>query len=409
VLGAALVLWGTCAPLPLLAAVELAAGARSEARVGSAPPASGQPSEPAFALELTQLAGIRIGTRRDTLTLRYTPRFFFRYPNALELTRPLFLHAADARHEHRLSRRGAWENWLVASAGEVDYGSAELALSSRQATAVNVAVIQFVSLDGGSSVSHAFDRRSSATLGVFAGYRAPYEELGSGSSESAPFPSQRHVGVDAKYAHRARSTTELSVPTRIRADAFSSGEQFVATTARLVWRERLERGVSSELSGGATHVRRLDTADSDDDVVPQARAELVARLSSSARTRVEQRSAVFVEAFLDPVRATYVPAFGVEEALHVELLPRWRVGLELRLSTPLAADDARAAEIDSVMTASTPIVYRLGPAARLELGSRLGARDTDLGDLPFSARELELWGYVAFAFAFGSGDPRFLL
>ena len=127
------------------------------------------------------------------------------------------------------------------------------------------------------------------------------------------------------------------MPARIRHDDFSSGEEFLATSTRVVWKERLARGVSSELSGGATHVRRLDTADPDDDVVPQGRAELVARVSSSATTRVEQRSAVFVEAFLDPVRARYVPVGGAEEAIRLDLLPRWSLGAQLRLD----AEEAR--------------------------------------------------------------------
>jgi hypothetical protein len=410
VLEAALLALGTGLKLPIFASVEFGSGARSELRAGSAPVTSGRPSEPGVMLQLTGLSRVDLASPVQRLTLRYLPRFFVRYPNEFELTRPLFLHAGDAHHEYRASEALTWKSSFRGSAGEVDYTASELALASRRAAPTAAAVLQFVDLEGTTGLTQTFDEKTSGSVAVLAGYNSPYDELSDSNDDAAlaPYPAHTRFGVDLEAAHRSSERTTLALPLRARYDRFSTGTEFTSLGALLVVRQIHGPLTRSELSGGALVVKRLDEPERDVEAFPQARVELTLATAPSETQRFEQRIGVGIEPFLDPVRAEYRLLGGVELVSSLELRPRWTAAVALSGSTTVSSDPLEPPELETYVSAQTPIRYRTSDTSFLEFGIRTSARGPHFKGPPFELTDFELWGYVAFAFVLGNARPAAL-
>jgi hypothetical protein len=409
VLEAALLALGSGLSRPVFASVEFGSGARTELRGGSAPVASGLPSEPGVMLQLTGLSTIDLGSPVQRLTLRYFPRFFVRYPNEFDLTRPLFLHAGDAHHEYRATETLTWKSSFRGSAGEVDYTASELALASRRATAMGAAVLQFVDLEGSTGFTQALGERTTGSAVVLAGYNSPYDDLGDeGDDPFAPYPAHTRYGLELEWAHRKSERTVFALPVRALYDRFSIGTEFSSVSALLALRQIHGPLTRSELRGGALVVKRLDESDHDVEVFPQVRVELVLASAPTETQRFEQRIGVGLEPFLDPVRAEYRLLGGVELVSTLELPPRWTASLALAGSTPVSTEPLAPPELETYVSARAPIRYRTSETSFLEFGLRTSARGPHFADPPFELTDFELWGYVAFAFVLGNARPSAL-
>src|SRR5437868_3383644 len=88
--------------------VEAALGADGEVAVGRAPiDYSGSPKD-SVSFTLVPGAALRRRSSDSTLTLTYTPRLYYRLPNALELNHPLVLHQASLDHTLDIGHWLAW-------------------------------------------------------------------------------------------------------------------------------------------------------------------------------------------------------------------------------------------------------------------------------------------------------------
>ena len=408
-LEAALLALGPGLYRPVFASVEFGSGARTELRAGSAPITSGEPSEPGVMLQLTGLSTVDLASTVQRLTLRYFPRFFVRYPNEFELTRPLFLHSGDARHEYRASESLTWKSAFRGSAGEVDYTASELALASRSAAPTGAAVLQFVDIEGTTGLTQAFSERTTGSAAVLAGYNSPYDEIGdTDDTVFAPYPAHTRYGLELEWAHRRSARTLILLPLRALYDRFSIGTEFSSVGALLVVRQMHSQKTRSELRGGALVVKRLDESESDVEVFPQARVELVLSSAPTETQRFEQRIGVGIDPFLDPVRAEYRLLGGVELVSSLELPPRWTAALALAGSTTVSPDPLEPPELETYVSARTPIRYRTSETSFLEFGIRTSARGPHFADPPFELTDFELWGYVAYAFVLGDARPAAL-
>ncbi len=409
-LEAALLALGASLGRPVLASIELGSGARSEIRAGTAPVTSGRPSEPAMMLQLTGLSTIDLASPVQRLTLRYFPRFFVRYPNEFELTRPLFLHSGDAVHEYRATESLTWRNGFRGSAGEVDYTASELALTSRRAAPTGAAVLKFVDVEGTTGLTQAFGERTTGSVAALAGYNSPYDEIGDRDDADAlaPYPAHTRYGLDLEATHRSSERTAFALPLRARYDRFSTGTEFTSVGALLVLRQIHGPLTRSELRAGALIVKRLDEPERDVEAFPQARVELALASAPSETHRFEQRIGMGLEPFLDPVRAEYRLLGGVELVSSLELPPRWTASVALAGSTTVSTDPLEPPELETYVSAQTPIRYRTSETSFLEFGIRTSARGPHLADPPFELSDFELWGYAAFAFVLGNARPAAL-
>src|SRR5690242_3071202 len=103
------------------AVVEAAAGAEGEVAAGRAPIELDGPEENSVTFTLVPGAALRVRSAASSVTLTYTPRIFYRVPNALEVDRPLVLHQVALDHSQSFSRRLSWATTGNFSIGEIDY------------------------------------------------------------------------------------------------------------------------------------------------------------------------------------------------------------------------------------------------------------------------------------------------
>jgi hypothetical protein len=66
------------------------------------------------------------------LSLTYFPRFFFRYPDSLELGRPTLLHQASANWAERLSEAAVISANLGGAYGEADFTATQAVFGEEQ-------------------------------------------------------------------------------------------------------------------------------------------------------------------------------------------------------------------------------------------------------------------------------------
>src|SRR5687767_12521015 len=87
------------------AVVEAAVGANGEVAAGRAPVDVDGDEENSLTFTLVPGAGLRLRSSTASLLLSYTPRIFYRLPNALGVDRPLVLHQVGADHAQELTGR----------------------------------------------------------------------------------------------------------------------------------------------------------------------------------------------------------------------------------------------------------------------------------------------------------------
>src|SRR3712207_4245571 len=88
--------------------VEAAAGIDGEVAVGRAPVQLTGPEENSLTFTLVPGVGLRLRSVTNTLSLAYTPRFFQRIPNQLNVDRPLVLHQLQLTDTWLTRRNMAW-------------------------------------------------------------------------------------------------------------------------------------------------------------------------------------------------------------------------------------------------------------------------------------------------------------
>ncbi len=99
--------------------VGLATGARAELNVGRIPVTSVDSSSPGTEERITLRSGVRLVSRTSTFSLAYTPQYYLRLPDVLQIGRPLILHSGALDWTARPNRRLTL-NWIThSSAGEL--------------------------------------------------------------------------------------------------------------------------------------------------------------------------------------------------------------------------------------------------------------------------------------------------
>jgi len=104
--------------------VEGAIGASGEVAAGRAPLDYAGPAQNSLTFTLIPAAAARLRSPDSTLTLSYTPRIFYRLPNALNLNHPLILHQVGLDHVLDIGKWLAWSTSAQLAVGEIDYTAA---------------------------------------------------------------------------------------------------------------------------------------------------------------------------------------------------------------------------------------------------------------------------------------------
>jgi hypothetical protein len=120
--------------------IEGAIGADGEVAAGRAPVDYAGPAKNSLTLTLVPGLAVRRRTPDDTLTLSYTPRIFYRLPNALDINHPLILHQVALDHTLDIGKWLSWTTTATLAIGEIDYTAAGVVFDPTLAAAVRSSI-----------------------------------------------------------------------------------------------------------------------------------------------------------------------------------------------------------------------------------------------------------------------------
>lgn len=382
----------------LLGAVstDVAAGARLETMIGSAPVLPTEPTQAAFAAELTPLAGIELKDHRFRVMLRYSPRLFLRRPNVLGVDRPVLLHRATADERLRISRTVTFRANLSGSIGEVDYVGLSGVLPPTQLSQLNQSVIRLYDIQQTLALDLRASRRWLVSMSGFAGRGGPM------SFETTALPTHTRAGAGPTIRHFLTRVDELRLPA-------SAEYHRVGTTAlaaemgELDWDRHLSARTGTSLGGGVLASQYLDSSRSGT-VLPTGSAAIRHALVDRRDLRIDGRLGVVLRGILNLLAVEYRPVAGLEAALALRSPPHWTANLRSSLYTAATSTPLRTGEPETFFSVEAPVIYTIDPNWSLETGLRSFFRAPHLSR-GFDVEQLQVWGYVAVMGIFGT-DPE---
>jgi hypothetical protein len=149
--------------------VEGAVGVDGEVAAGRAPVEYTGPSTNALTFTLVPGIGGRLRSADSTLTLSYTPRIFYRLPNALNIDRPLVLHQVALDHVAEIGQRLSWASSAQLSVGQIDYTAAGVDDPSLS-TSVRSSITDILRGVGQTGFKYGLTRHTTLNLDVSAEY-----------------------------------------------------------------------------------------------------------------------------------------------------------------------------------------------------------------------------------------------
>src|SRR6187399_787115 len=144
--------------------VEGAVGADGEVAAGRAPVEYTGPSTNALTFTLVPGIGARLRGPDSTLTLSYTPRIFYRLPNALDVDRPLVLHQVALDHVAEVGQRLSWTSSAQLSIGQIDYTAAGVVYDPSLSTSVRSSITDIVRGVGQTGFQYELSRHTTLNL-----------------------------------------------------------------------------------------------------------------------------------------------------------------------------------------------------------------------------------------------------
>jgi hypothetical protein len=408
------------------AVVEGAVGADTEVAAGRAPVELDGPERNSIAFTGTPAVGLRIHDETHTFTTTYAPRFYYRVPNVLDVSRPLVLHQVGLSYENLLDISSQWTTRASASVGELDYTTASEVFDP-QSAGLQEDVAQVARFDGESTLRHSTSRRTTLQLTLQGEYTTPINE------DDTPAPLLPDVPVDPaapavggilksaagtirpelRYVLTRRDFLTTSL--RGSYQWFSNGSRFVVISPQLGWERRLSPRSTFISSAGPLYAIVLDAAPgaSEDNFLGGSGVlELRSTLSRSDGHELTGHMSGTVDWFFDPLAGTSDPRATVEVGAGARFGRDWSFTPIVSFSTLLREDTGGvAAAISrtdaSVLRAELPVRYEITRKVRFNFGARGSLRGTRLGGDDFSLTDtVEVWAYVGLAVAFAtSGEP----
>lgn len=226
------------------AAIDWGLGAQAEAAAGSIPVSIDDSFSPAVESFFELRTGMRLRSPTSTLSLRYAPRLFARFPATEQFGRPLLLHTLLLDADTRVTPRWALDLSASGSVGEVSYSGTQELFGSN----VGVLETSVVSVKTGSvhaASIHRTSRRNTFQVSLSAGAQAPlYPE--------DPLPSSRTAGAALSDEYRLTRVDTISFGAT--ADYFLRDDEdpLLLAGASATLRRRLDGVSSISFGAGAT-------------------------------------------------------------------------------------------------------------------------------------------------------------
>lgn len=409
---------------PAASRVDVSGGAAIELRGGFAPPSPQEDSGPSVLAILTPDVDMEVASRRGTLfNLGYTPRVQYRYPNRIDLNRPLLLHQGYATLRQPVDPRWVLGLTVGGSVGEVDYNSApEIVGDGSDAPNVNpgdVAVLQIAAASAGLSAEGRLTRRHTLGLRTDVVYRTPLgvPEVEDETTQltSAGIPEQVNINAAVSLDTRVSPIDAVEVAVTPGYFDYNAGDtQFITTQAVGQWRRDIRPSLQSTVGAGVFGSAGIgDTQTDEVPVLPVALASVTGGLVRSASHSVDATLAAGLTPYFDRVQVDLSPRATINGSVQVTLPPRWTVRGLLGAVTNAtrdprdprqSADGTTQPITESQFRVAVPATYQISEEQQFEFGVLMTARAPHFASDDFSFGQSEAWLYVAYRI--GAGTAR---
>jgi len=418
--------------------VEGAIGASGEVAAGRAPLDYAGPARDSLTFTLVPGVAARLRSPDSTLTLSYSPRIFYRLPNALELNHPLILHQVGLDHTLSIGKWLAWSSSAQLAVGQIDYTAAGVVFDPGLVSAVRTSITDILRatltsglkyqvlprlslhLDGGIEYTTTLDNTTvvPAPEAVAAGANAAAGSTVYGSVIPDSFQLRGKPG----FAVSIGRATHVGGAAEVTYQWFKSTARYLLFSPELEWDTKFGQRTTLGAAAGIAYVWTLDAYD------PKARdnsvggtgnidiKSLVYRGQGSSTTLGLNAA---LDWFFDPVLGTSQPRAGVTATGAIQIGRDWQIAplasfftllkaTRYRLllnGVPLASDDpaviaaqmqqAVATPDATILRLELPFDYRISDAASFGFGVRAALRGRPISEPGFRlAEQVEIWAFV---------------
>ena len=416
------------------AVVEAAAGAEGEVAAGRAPIELDGPEENSVTFTLVPGAALRVRSAASSVTLTYTPRIFYRVPNALEVDRPLVLHQVALDHAQSFSRRLTWATTGNFSIGEIDYTASNLVFDPGT-SAVRSSVTDIVRADATTGIKLDVTRRLRWSLDVSGEYTTPLGDddlpdnlpanlavLAGSVPESAQFSTR------SSLSYAINRTDRLAANGEVTYQWFPDTGRFLLLSPDISWESQLNRRTNISLSAGVAYVVSLETqvgVSSENAFGGTGGFSLSTVMYKTRQATATTKFNASVDWFFDPVAGTSQPRAGVDLGTDITIGRDWVIGpnasfyTTLRdpnstLGTPQVVPpdgDPVAPVVTTVINdystqlrGEIPFRYNLSKFVALNWGARASLRGRSIVQDNFKLGEqYEIWGFFGLSVRYAGG------
>jgi hypothetical protein len=418
--------------------VEGAIGASGEVAAGRAPLDYAGPARNSLTFTLVPAAAAQLRSPDSTLTLSYTPRIFYRLPNALKLNHPLVLHQVGIDHALAIGKWLAWTNSAQLAVGQIDYTAAGVVFDPALVSAVRSSVTDILRFTAETGLKYQVLPTFALTLDGGVEYTTtlddttvvPTPEAMAAGETAGAGPTVFGSIIPDSFQARGKPGFEVSIgrATHVGAAAeltyqwFKSTARYLVLSPELEWDTKFGQRTTLAVAGGLAYVWTLEALD------PKAENN-----SLGGTGNIDLKSLVYrgqglsttlglnaaLDWFFDPILGTSQPRAGgtltglIQIGRDWQLTPlasfftllkttRYRLlldGMQLASDDPLVIqqqiDQARAATNATLLRLELPVDYRISDAASFNFGVRAALRGRPLTEPGFRLNEqVEIWAFV---------------
>lgn len=424
--------------------VEGAIGADGEVAAGRAPVEYTGPSKNALTFTLVPGIGARLRGADSTLTLSYTPRIFYRLPNALDVDRPLVLHQVALDHVAEVGQRLSWTSSAQLSIGQIDYTAAGVVYDPSLSTSVRSSITDIVRGVGQTGFKYELTRHTTLNLDASAEYTSTLDaaqaiptdaalaaglnpqligqdgqQFGSIQPDSFQFSTTPALSYAVNRAHHIGTSFDVTY------QWFKQTARYLLLSPDIFWDARLSAQSTLSIAAGVAYVSTLEAALPQDDQNSwggTGSIDFESVVHRGAGTTVTTAFNTSLEWFFDPISGTSQPRAGAKAASVVEVGRDWSFSPEVSFYTLLRQTVIRAGTIvDGVLVpdpnspaistpdatllrVELPARYQLSPDVSLAFGGRAALRGPALAASDFGFDQVEFWAFLGLTVRMGTGE-----
>jgi hypothetical protein len=394
--------------LALLANVEAGATVTTEARGGQAPVTAGGRPRVGVAATIRPAAEVRLRQDSSRVSLLYSPWVQWRYPNPLDVNRPLVLHTVSLDGELRPSATSQVGARAGFSAGEADYAVLPQLLGGRPSALPDSVELMVIT----GALTYLVEMTPRWRLGTELGYthRRPLNVTTppppdpslppDPNQEAADFflSEQNAIQLVPTLAYRLTQVDDLLLETGVAWEKHSSGIELYSFEPRVGWQRRLAPQRMLSLLAGVAYTQDVgerSATGSKHDVSPLAEGRLEGHLWREQQRSLSGAFGVEVEYYVDPVVAAAGPRAVATTGLSLGMGQNWNVGLDAAFGTSLKSDPMPGQPDETFVSVALPVRHRVTPHLMMEMGVRYSNRAPHFAADDFEFRQRELWVYLA--------------